>query len=82
MRKKELLLELLKLVENICKDGIVYPSEVEKMQDWLDENSVDFVGEEYNVLICPLQNFLDDGEFCSDEQNKLIKIINSLISLN
>ena len=43
-----------------------------------DENSVEFVGEEYNTLICPLQEFLDNGEFCSGEQDKLIKIINNL----
>ena len=73
MSNKELLKELLILVENVCKDGIVSPNEVGKLQDWVDENSVEFVGEEYNTLICPLQNFLDNGEFCDEEQRELIK---------
>ena len=79
MSNKELLKELLILVENVCKDGIVSPNEVGKLQDWVDENSVEFVGEEYNTLICPLQDFLDNGEFCGEEQGELIKIINNLI---
>mgnify|MGYP003447294307 CR=1 FL=1 len=75
MSKTELLNELLSIVEDVCKDGIVSPNEVSKLQDWVDENSVEFVGEEYNVLICPLQEFLDNGEFCGGEKNKLIKNI-------
>ena len=78
MSKIELLNELLRIVENVCKDGIVSPNEVDKLQDWVDENSVEFVGEKYNTLICPLQEFLDNGEFCSEEQSELIKIINSI----
>ena len=79
MSNKELLKELLILVENVCKDGIVSPNEVGKLQDWVDENSVEFVGEEYNALICPLQDFLDNGEFCGEEQENLVTIINNLI---
>ena len=82
MSKIELLNELLSIVENVCKDGIVSPNEVSKLQDWVDENSVEFVGEEYNVLICPLQEFLDNGEFCGGEQNKLIKIIKNMGETN
>ena len=52
---------------------------MDELQDWVDENSVEFVGEEYYTLICPLQDFLDNGEFCGEEQGELIKIINSLI---
>ena len=78
MSKTKLLNELLSILENICKDGIVSPKEVSKLQDWVDENSVEFVGEEYNTLICPLQDFLDNGEFCGEEQDELIKIINNL----
>ena len=80
MNKTELLNELLNIVENVCKDGIVSPNEVSKMQDWVDENSVEFVGEEYNFLICPLQEFLDNGEFCSEEQSKLIAKIKKLLN--
>lgn len=79
MSKIELLNELLSIVENVCKDGIVSPNEVGKLQDWVDENSVGFVGEEYNTLICPLQDFLDNGEFCGEEQRELIKIIEKII---
>ena len=79
MSKIELLNELLRIVENVCKDGIVSPNEVNKLQDWVDENSVEFVGEEYNTLICPLQDFLDNGEFCGEEQEILVAIINNLI---
>ncbi len=78
MSKTKLLNELLSILENICKDGIVSPNEVSKLQDWVDENSVEFVGEEYNTLICSLQDFLDNGEFCGEEQSELIKIINSI----
>ena len=78
MSKTELLNELLRVVENICKDGIVSPNEVNKLQDWVDENSVEFVGEEYNTLICPLQDFLDNGEFCGEEQRELINIISNM----
>ena len=78
MTKKELLIELLSIVENVCKDGIVSPNEVDKLQDWVDENSVEFVGEEYNALIGPLQVFLDNGEFCCEEQRELINIISNM----
>lgn len=78
MSKIELLNELLSIVENVCKDGIVSPNEVDKLQDWVDENSVEFVGEEYNTLICPLQDFLDNGEFCGEEQRELINIISNM----
>lgn len=78
MSKIQLLNELLSIVENVCKDGIVSPNEVGKLQDWVDENSVEFVGEEYNTLICPLQDFLDNGEFCGEEQNELISIIENM----
>lgn len=78
MSKTELLNELLSIVENVCKDGIVSPNEVGKLQDWVDENSVEFVGEEYNTLICPLQDFLDNGEFCGEEQRELINIISNM----
>jgi hypothetical protein len=79
MSKIELLNELLSIVENVCKDGIVSPNEVSKLQDWVDENSVEFVGEEYNTLICPLQDFLDNGEFCGGEQKYVFKMIKELI---
>ncbi len=82
MKKTELLNELLSIVENICKDGIVSPNEVGKLQDWVDENSVEFIGEEYNTLICSLQDFLDNGEFCGEEQDKLIKIIKNMEETN
>lgn len=82
MSKIELLNELLSIVENVCKDGIVSPNEVSKLQDWVDENSVEFVGEEYNTLICPLQDFLDNGEFCGEEQGELIKIIKNMGETN
>ena len=78
MSKTELLNELLSIVENVCKDGIVSPNEVSKLQDWVDENSVEFVGKEYNALICPLQDFLDNGEFCCEEQDELISIIEKM----
>lgn len=78
MSKTELLNGLLSIVENVCKDGIVSPNEVGKLQDWVDENSVEFVGEEYNTLICPLQDFLDNGEFCGEEQRELIDIISNM----
>ena len=78
MSKTELLNELLSIVENVCKDGIVSLNEVSKLQDWVDENSVEFVSEEYNVLICPLQDFLDNGEFCGEEQDELVKIIKKI----
>ena len=81
MTKKELLIELLSIVENVCKDGIVSPNEVDKLQDWVDENSVEFVGEEYNVLIGPLQVFLDNGEFCCEEQTLLLKIIDKMLNV-
>lgn len=79
---KELLNELLSIVENVCKDGIVSPNEVDKLQDWVDENSVEFIGEEYETIICPLQAFLDNGEFCNGEQNELIKIIKNMGETN
>ena len=78
MSKTVLLNELLSIVENVCKDGIVSLNEVSKLQDWVDENSVEFVSEEYNVLICPLQDFLDNGEFCGEEQDELVKIIKKI----
>ena len=80
MSKKELLNELLSIVENICKDGIVSPNEVGKLQDWVEGNSVEFIGEEYNMLIIPLQKFLDNGEFCGEEQDELLKIINAMLN--
>lgn len=82
MSKTEILNELLSIVENVCKDGIVSPNEVGKLQDWVDENSVEFVGEEYNTLISPLQKFLDNGEFCGAEQVELIKIIKNIEETN
>lgn len=78
MSKIELLNELLRIVENVCKDGIVSPNEVGKMQDWIEWNSVEFVGEEYNTLIIPLQKFLDNGEFCGEEQSEIISIIQKI----
>ena len=81
MSKIEILNELLSIVENVCKDGIVSPNEVGKLQDWVDENSVEFVGEEYNTLICPLQDFLDNGEFCGKEQRELIAIVEKIIKM-
>ena len=82
MKKEKLLLDLLNIVNNVCQDGIVSQKEVGKLQDWVDENAVEFIGEEYNRLIFPLQSFLDNGEFCSDEQRELLNIINTLINKN
>lgn len=80
MSKTKLLNELLSILENICKDGIVSPNEVSKLQDWVEGNSVEFIGEEYNILIIPLQKFIDNGEFCGEEQNELLKIINAMLN--
>ena len=82
MKKEKLLLDLLNIVNNVCQDGIVSQNEVGKLQDWVDENAVEFIGGEYNLLIYPLQSFLDNGEFCSDEQRELLNNINALINKN
>lgn len=76
MEKREKLVELKEIVENICKDGVVDRIEIEKMQDWLDENAFCFVGEEYIKIIIPFQLYLENGEFCKKEQEKLLQIIN------
>ena len=80
VKKEKLLVDLLDILNNVCKDGVVSQKEMGKLQDWVDENAVEFIGEEYSLIICPLQAFLDNGEFCNEEQAEVIQIINNLIA--
>ena len=77
MNKKELLNELFNIVENVCKDGVVSPKEISKLQDWIDNNLVEFLETKYDTLIRLLQKFLDNGEFCGEEQEEFLKTIRS-----
>ena len=79
MTTKEKLQELLIILKNLCKDGIVSPKETSNLQDWVDENSVCFDNEGYAKVIDPLQRFLDNGELCDKEQIEIISIVEKMI---
>ena len=49
--------------------------EINKLQDWLDENSVEFDGNDYNELIVPLQKFIEDGQLTKAEIDSIKKIL-------
>lgn len=79
MTEIEKINELLNLVESICEDNFVSPNEISKLQDWCDENFVDFIGGKFNDVVYALQDFLDNGEFCNDEKCKLLETIKNLL---
>ena len=60
MNNKELIEQISNIIDTILSDGIVSPMEINKLQDWLDENSVEFDSNDYNELIVPLQKFIED----------------------
>lgn len=59
----------------MLEDGIITPNEISEIQDWIDENGVLFVGEEYKNVILPLQEFIEDGEYSDNEIKKTYAIL-------
>ena len=80
MNKTEKLLSLKNTLNIIVKDNLISLDEIYLLQDWIDENAVDFVGERYNNLIIPLQKFIDDGNLTEKEINDILCIIDSEIA--
>lgn len=78
MCKQLALNELKQLFMTIIEDGVVTPTEVNYMQDWIDNNAVLFVGEEYSKIIMPIQNFIDDGVLSEQEIKKIFTLIEQL----
>lgn len=76
MNKVEKLISLKNIFTSIVNDNIVSPAEINLLQDWVDENAVYFVGEQYNGLIIPLQRFIEDGRLTQNEINDILNIIN------
>ena len=78
MRKQIALNELKQLFMTIIEDGVVTHNEVNYMQDWIDNNAVLFVGEEYGKIIIPIQNFIDDGVLSEQEIIQIYALIEQL----
>lgn len=78
MIKAELIEQISKILDEILSDGIVSQEEINILQDWLDENSVEFGGNDYNEFIIPLQKFIEDGELTHKEIEKVKRIIKTI----
>ena len=75
MQQKELIEEISKIIDVILSDGIVSPHEISVLQDWLDENSVEFNDNNYSAFIVPLQKFIEDGQLNNAEIDSIKKIL-------
>lgn len=75
MNNIELIEQISNIIDTVLSDGIVSPMEINKLQDWLDENSVEFDGNDYNELIVPLQKFIEDGQLTKAEIDSIKKIL-------
>ena len=62
----------------MLEDGMITPNEINEIQDWIDENGVLLVGEEYNKIILPLQQFIEDGEYSDNEISRTLSILESI----
>ena len=78
MKHIELIEEISNLIDTILSDGIVSPKEISALQDWLDENSVEFYGNVYKEFIVPLQKFIEDGQLTSWEIESVRKILTEI----
>lgn len=78
MKHIELIEEISNLIDTILSDGIVSPKEISALQDWLDENSVEFDGNVYKEFIVPLQKFIEDGQLKSCEIESVRKILTEI----
>lgn len=80
MRKNEAVKILHIIFEKIIEDKIATPSEINEIQDWLDEYSHLFCGEDPNRLIVPIQHFIEDGDFSANEVLLTKKIIEEYLA--
>ena len=67
MNNKELIEQISNIIDAILSDGIVSPHEINVLQDWLDDNSVEFNDNNYSAFIVPLQKFIEDGQLTNGE---------------
>ena len=73
MKDTELIEQISNIIDVILSDGIVSSKEISMLQDWLDENSVEFDGNVYKEFIVPLQKFIEDGQLTSGEIESIRK---------
>ena len=78
MTKVELIGQISNILGEIVSDGVVSREEINILQDWLDENSVEFDGNDYNDFIIPLQKFIEDGELTHKEIEKVKRTIKTI----
>lgn len=78
MTKVELIGQISNILGEIVSDGIVSQEEINILQDWLDENSVEFDGNDYNDFIIPLQKFIEDGKLTHKEIEKVKRTIKTI----
>ena len=67
MIKEKYINQISNILDVIISDGIISPNEINILQDWIDENSVYFIGDDYNLFIIPLQKFIEDGQLTKQE---------------
>lgn len=76
--KKEMLEEVVSLLETISSDGVITIGEINILQDWIDNNGVAFIGEDYNTFIIPLQKYIEDGQLTEAETNCIKALIEKI----
>ncbi len=79
MTKENAIANLKKLFLIIIEDNVVTPEEINLIQDWIDENAVLFVDGEYEQVIIPLQDFIEDGVYTETEINSTYSILNKFM---
>ena len=78
MKNIELIEQISNIIDVILSDGIVSPNEISVLQDWLEDNSVEFIGDDYNSLIIPLQKFIEDGQLTNMEIDNIKTILTKI----
>ena len=82
MTKIELIGQISNILNEIISDDVVSQEEINILQDWLDENSVEFCDNEYIEFILPLQKYIEDGELTNEEIESIKKKISEINGLN
>lgn len=78
MTKVELIEQITNILDIILSDGIVSQVEIKILQDWIDNNAVEFDGKDYDCFIIPLQKFIEDGELTSLEIESIKAILTEI----
>ena len=81
MKNIELIEQISNIIDVILSDGIVSPREINVLQDWLDNNSVEFDTYDYNTFVIPLQKFIEDGQLSNCEIENIRAILTKIKSI-